>query len=186
MNPPFFFELYNPGSILPGVVGGIALILAFYALHTLPVHYAGLLLIIFSIILFVAEIKIPSYGMLTVGGIVSLFFGSTMLFDEGSTPFIEVIEVSMEVIIFATVITTLFFLFAIGLGLRAQRRKPVTGQEGLVGETGEAVEDFSKGKGQVAVHGEIWEASCDSPIKKGDTIVVTSIENLKIIVKKVT
>lgn len=177
-----FFELYNPGAILPGVVGGISLILAFYALHTLPVNYAGLLLILFSIILFVAEIKVPSYGMLTVGGIVSLVFGSIMLFKD-SLPFIQV---SWKVILFATVITSLFFLIAIGLGLRAQRRKPVTGQEGLVGETGEAVENFSKGKGQVAVHGEIWEAYSESRIKKGDAIIVVSIENLKVIVKKVT
>jgi len=177
-----FFELYNPGSILPGVVGGISLILAFYALHTLPVNYAGLLLILFSIILFVAEIKIPSYGMLTVGGVVSLVLGSIMLFKD-SMPFIQV---SWKVILFATLITTLFFLFAIGMGIRAQRRKPVTGQEGLIGEIGEAVENFVKGKGQVSVHGEIWEAYSKGKIKKGDQIQVISIENLKIIIKKVT
>jgi membrane-bound serine protease (ClpP class) len=130
----------------------------------------------------VAEIKIPSYGMLTVGGIVSLVLGSIMLFKD-SMPFIQV---SWKVILFATVITTLFFLFAIGLGLRAQRRKPVTGQEGLVGETGDAVDHFSKGKGQVAVHGEIWDAFSEDKIKKGDPIKVVSIENLKIIVKKIT
>jgi membrane-bound serine protease (ClpP class) len=175
-----FFELYNPGAILPGVVGAICLILAFYALHTLPVNYAGLLLILFSIILFVAEIKIPSYGMLTVGGIVSIVLGSIMLFQD-SLPFIQV---SWKVILFATLITTLFFVFALGLGLRAQRRKPVTGKEGLVGEQGGAVSDFIKDKGQVAVHGEIWEAFSSDKIKKGDEIVVESIENLKIIVRK--
>jgi membrane-bound serine protease (ClpP class) len=175
-----FFELYNPGAILPGVVGAISLILAFYALHTLPVNYAGLLLILFSIILFVAEIKIPSYGMLTVGGIVSLVLGSIMLFKD-SMPFIQV---SWKVILFATLITTLFFVFAIGLGLHAQRRKPVTGKEGLLGEHGGAVGDFVKGKGQVTVHGEIWEAFSSDKIKKDDDIVVESIENLKIIVRK--
>ena len=175
-----FFELYNPGAILPGVVGGISLILAFYALHTLPVNYAGLLLILFSIVLFIAEIKVPSYGMLTVGGVVSLVFGSIMLFKD-SIPFIQV---SWKVILFATAITTLFFLLAVGLGLRAQRRKPVTGREGIVGERGLAVDQFFKGKGQVAVHGEIWEAISEDKIKKGDNVKVVSIDNLKIIVKK--
>jgi len=177
-----FFELYNPGAILPGVVGAISLILAFYALHTLPVNYAGLLLILLAIILFIAEIKIPSYGMLTVGGIISLVLGSVMLFKD-TLPFFQV---SWKVIAFATIITTLFFVFAIGLGIRAQRRKPVTGREGLVGEAGEAKEDFIKGKGQVEVHGEIWTAFSGEKIKKGDAISVVSIENLKIIIKKIT
>jgi membrane-bound serine protease (ClpP class) len=176
-----FFELYNPGAIFPGVVGGISLILAFYALHTLPVNYAGLLLILFAIILFIAEIKIPSYGMLTVGGVVSLILGSIMLFKD-SLPFLQV---SWKVIAFATVITTLFFLFAIGLGLRAQRRKPATGREGFVGENGYAIENFVKGKGQVSVHGEIWEAFSSDKIKKDDQIRVESINNLKIIIKKI-
>ncbi|MBN2366502.1 MAG: nodulation protein NfeD [Calditrichaeota bacterium] len=177
-----FFELYNPGAILPGVAGAISLILAFYALHTLPVNYAGLLLILLAIILFVAEIKIPSYGLLTVGGIISLVMGSIMLFKD-SLPFIQI---SWKVIVFATVITTLFFVFALGLAFRAQRRKPVTGREGIVGEMGEAVADFSRGRGQVAVHGEIWDAKSDEKIKKGDAVKVESIENLKIMVKKLT
>jgi len=176
-----FFELYNPGAIFPGVVGGISLILAFYALHTLPVNYAGLLLILFAIILFIAEIKIPSYGMLTVGGVVSLILGSIMLFKD-SLPFLQI---SWKVIAFATVITTLFFVVAIGLGLRAQRRKPTTGREGLVGELGYAIENFVKGKGQVSVHGDIWEAFSSEKLKKDDQIKVISIDNLKIIVKKI-
>jgi membrane-bound serine protease (ClpP class) len=94
------------------------------------------------------------------------------------------IQVSWKVIAFATIITTLFFVFALGFGIRAQRRKPVTGQEGLVGERGEAVADFAKGKGQVKVHGEIWEAFSEQKIKKNDEIIVESIDNLKIIVKK--
>ncbi len=177
-----FFELYNPGTILPGVVGGISLILAFYALHTLPVNYAGLLLILFSIILFIAEIKVPSYGLLTVGGIVSLTLGSLMLF-KSSGPFLQV---SWKIIAFAVVLTTLFFLFAVGMGVRAQRRKPVTGSEGLIGEQGEAADDFRKGMGQVAVHGEIWKAESRDKIRKGDKIVVTEVHGLKLIVKKVT
>jgi membrane-bound serine protease (ClpP class) len=176
-----FFELYNPGAILPGVVGGISLILAFYALHTLPVDYAGLLLILFSIILFIAEVKIPSYGLLTVGGIVSLVLGSVMLF-KSPLPFFQV---SWKLIAFATVLSALFFLFAVGMGIRAQQRKPVTGMEGLLGEHGEVLENFSKGKGQVTLHGEIWQAISDDIIRKGDIVVVDEIQNLIIKVKKV-
>jgi membrane-bound serine protease (ClpP class) len=175
-----FFELQNPGSILPGVVGGISLILAFYALHTLPVNYAGVLLILLALILFIAEVKIPSYGLLTVGGILSLVLGSIMLF-KGSMPFFQL---SWKVIAFSTKVTALFFIFVVGLGIRAQRRKPVTGNEGLIGEIGKAVEDFVKGLGQVSVHGEIWEATSADKIKKGDEVTVLSVKNLKITVMK--
>jgi membrane-bound serine protease (ClpP class) len=176
-----FFELYNPGAILPGVVGGISLILAFYALHTLPVDYAGLLLILFSVILFIAEVKIPSYGLLTVGGIVSLVLGSLMLF-KSPLPFLQV---SWKLIVLAALMTTLFFLFAVGMGIRAQRRKPVTGREGIVGEQGEALEHFSKGRGQVSIHGEIWKAISKESIRRGDIVEVEEIQNLIIKVKKV-
>jgi membrane-bound serine protease (ClpP class) len=175
-----FFELLNPGSILPGVVGGISLILAFYALHTLPVNYAGVLLILLALILFIAEVKIPSYGLLTVGGILSLVLGSIMLFKD-SMPFFQV---SWKVIAFATIVTALFFIFVVGLGIRAQLRKPVTGNEGLIGEIGKAVEDFIKGSGRVSVHGEIWEATSADKIKEGDVVTVLSVKNLKITVKK--
>jgi len=175
-----FFELYNPGSIFPGVVGVISIILAFYALHTLPINYAGLLLIIFGIILFLLEVKIPSYGLLTVGGIVSLVLGSLMLF-ESPLPFLRV---SWEVIAAATVTTALFFIFAIGLALRAQQRKPTTGREGLVGEVGEAVDAFKNGQGQVLVHGEIWQATSSDKIKKGDGIRIVGVDGLKIKVQK--
>jgi len=175
-----FFELYNPGAIFPGVIGVISIILAFYALHTLPINYAGLLLIIFGIILFLLEVKIPSYGLLTVGGIVSLVLGSLMLF-ESPLPFLRV---SWEVIAAATVTTALFFIFAIGFALRAQQRKPTTGREGLVGEVGEAVDAFKNGQGQVLVHGEIWQATSSDKIKKGDPIKVIGVAGLKIKVQK--
>lgn len=175
-----FFELYNPGAILPGVVGSISLILAFYALHTLPVNYAGLLLILLSLILFIAEVKIPSHGLLTVGGVVSLILGSIMLF-RSPLPFFQL---SWKMIAFATILTTLFFVFAVGMGIRAQRRKPVTGREGIVGEQGEAIGNFLRGKGEVAVHGEIWRAISGENIRKGDTVFVESVQNLTIKVKK--
>ncbi|NOX37577.1 MAG: nodulation protein NfeD [Calditrichaeota bacterium] len=175
------FELYNPGSIFPGVIGAISLILAFYALQTLPINYAGLLLIILAIILFLLEIKIPSYGLLTIGGIVSLVLGSLMLF-ESPLPFLRV---SWKVIAAATLTTALFFLFAIGMGIRAQRKKPTTGSEGLVGEFGEAIETFRKGAGQVMVHGEIWKAKSRDTIRKGDPIRVTRVDGLHLRVQKV-
>lgn len=176
------FELYNPGAILPGVVGVICLILAFYSLHTLPVNYAGVALILFGILLFVLEIKITSYGLLSVGGAVSLLLGSVMLINSESS--LEFITISWSVIIPAVVFTVLFFVFAIGMGVRAQRKKPVTGVEGLVGETGEAITDL-KPNGEVRVHGEIWTARSDEgTIKGGAGIRVKKVENLLLTVGK--
>jgi membrane-bound serine protease (ClpP class) len=175
-----FFELYNPGSIFPGVIGGICLILAFYALNTLPVNYAGLALIILAIILFALEIKIVSHGILAIGGIISLMLGSMMLVDENSL--LEAMEISMELIILIVILSTAFFLFAITMAIRAQRREPVTGEEGMIGEIGVASSNLNP-TGEVKVHGEIWKAeSTDSEIKKGEEIVVTGVSNLKLIV----
>jgi len=178
-----FFELYNPGAIVPGVIGGICLILAFYSMHTLPINYAGLALIIFAIILFVLEIKVISHGILTVGGVISLALGSMMLIEEESA--LEAMAISIELIIFVVVLTAAFFLFAISLGIKAQRRKPTTGQEGIVGESGTAFTTLNP-QGKVKVHGEIWTAeSEEGKIKKGESVLVTDITNLKIKVKKI-
>jgi membrane-bound serine protease (ClpP class) len=178
-----FFELYNPGAILPGVVGVISLILAFYSLHTLPVNYAGVGLILFGVILFIAEIKITSYGLLTVGGIVSLLLGSIMLIDTESP--LEIIAISWSVIIPAVLVTAAFFIFAIGMGIRAQRRTPVTGQEGMVGVMGEALSDL-RPEGQVRVHGEIWRAVApDQTIKAGARVRVTGVKDLLLTVRAV-
>ena len=176
------FELYNPGAILPGVVGVISLVLAFYSMHTLPVNYAGLALIVFALILFVLEIKIVSHGLLTVGGTISLILGSIMLIKTES--FGEVIRVSWGVIILVVALTVLFFTFAIGMGIRAQRKKPVTGNEGLLGETGEAFSDLDP-KGKVLVHGEIWSAeSSEGKIHKGERIIVSEITGLNLRIRK--
>jgi membrane-bound serine protease (ClpP class) len=177
-----FFELYNPGAILPGIVGGIALILAFYSLHTLPVNYAGAALILFGIILFIVEIKVTSYGLLTVGGIIALLLGSIMLIDAESP--LEIAAVSWSVIIPAVCATAAFFLFAIGMGIRAQRRKPVTGQEGMIGERGEAVSALQP-EGQVRVHGEIWTAvSLEGTLPPGTRIKVEAVHGLSLAVRK--
>lgn len=177
------FELYNPGAIFPGVIGVISLILAFYSLHTLPINYAGLALIIFAIILFILEIKIVSHGILTIGGVISLILGSIMLIDTEST--LEVIEISWQVILIAVVLTTAFFIFAISYGIKAQLRKPATGIEGLIGEIGEALEDLNP-EGQVRVHGELWNAvSIEGFINRGSKIKVEEILNLKLKVRKI-
>lgn len=179
-----FFELYNPGAIFPGVLGFICLILALYSLHTLPVNYAGLALILFAIILFIIEIKVVSYGLLTVGGIISLVLGSIMLINVKSG--LEVIRISWHVILVIAALTVAFFLVAIGFGIKAQTRKPVTGMEGMIGETGEVISDLEP-EGQVRVHGEIWNAECpDETVSKGSKVVVTGVKNLKLIVRKST
>lgn len=178
------FELYSPGAIFPGVIGGISLIVAFYSLQTLPVNYAGVALIIFSVILFILEIKIISHGLLTIGGIISLILGSIMLIDTEST--LEVIRISWYVILVIVILTTAFFLFAIGFGIKAQTRKPTTGVEGIVGETGVTVSDLDP-EGQISVHGELWYAeSSDGFVGKGTKVKVTSVSNLKLTVRKIT
>jgi membrane-bound serine protease (ClpP class) len=177
------FELYNPGAILPGIVGVIALILALYSMHTLPVNYAGLALIVFAIILFLLEIKIVSHGMLAIGGIISLLLGSMMLFRSGSS--LELIKVSRSVILSATAVTALFFLFIVGLGIRAQQRKVVTGIEGLVGSTGEVIMPLAPA-GTVKVQGEIWNAeSLAGTIEKGEKVRIKEMKNLTLLVEKI-
>lgn len=174
-----FFEMTNPGAIFPGVFGGIALILAFYAFQTLPVNYAGLLLIILAIVLFVLETQVASFGALTIGGIIAMVMGSIMLFE--STPYVKL---SFSVIITSVAITALFFTVVVGLIIKAHRRKPVTGMEGLVDEEGKAITDITAKEGMVSVHGEIWSAMSEEPIGKGETVVVESVTNLKLKVRK--
>ncbi len=175
-----FFELARPGAILPGVVGAICLILAFYAFQTLPVNYAGLLLIILGIILFIAEIKIISYGLLTVAGVISMILGSIMLIKT-DVPFFRI---SWIVILPAALLTALFFAAAIGMAVKAHRRQPVTGVEGIIGEPGEAYTDIHP-EGKAFVHGEIWDARSDEPIKQGDKVKIVGTDRMTVIVKKV-
>ena len=176
------FELYNPGAIFPGVIGGISIILAFYSMHTLPINYAGVGLIVFAIILFILEIKIVSHGLLTIGGVISLIMGSLMLINQEST--LEAITISWEIILLFVVLTILFFLFAIGFGVKAQRLKPKTGTEGLIGEIGEVVSDLNP-TGQIKIHGEFWKAkTTEDKIKKGKSVVVQEVTNLVLIVKE--
>jgi len=177
------FELYNPGAILPGIVGVIALILALYSMHTLPINYAGLALIIFAVILFLLEIKIVSHGLLAIGGIISLLLGSMMLIRSNSS--LEMVKISRSIIFSATIVSALFFLFVVGLGIKAQRRKVVTGIEGLVGDIGEVMEALSP-IGIIKVQGEIWNAeSLSGTIDKGEKVRIKEMKNLKLFVEKI-
>jgi membrane-bound serine protease (ClpP class) len=168
-----YFELSSPGSILPGVVGVIALIFAMYAFQWLPINYAGVALIGLAVILFIAEVKITSYGLLSVGGVISMILGSLMLIDT-QVPFLRI---SWTVIVPAVLATAAFFVFSIGLVFRAHRRRPVTGREGMIGEVVVAEKGLSP-SGPVFVHGELWTAVCDRKVKRGTRVRITGVEKM--------
>ena len=174
-----FFELSNPGLIFPGVVGGISIILAFYSFQTLPVNYAGLLLILLAIVFFVAEIKITSYGLLSVAGVVSLVLGSIMLIDSDA-PYLKI---SLKVILPAVITLAAFFIILLRVAIRARRSRVTSGAEGLVGEEGEARTDIDP-QGDVFIQGAHWGAYSDLPLRKGDRVVVLKVEGLKLKVMK--
>jgi membrane-bound serine protease (ClpP class) len=176
-----FFELSNPGVIFPGVFGAICLILAFFALQTLPVNYAGVLLILLAIILFIAEIKVTSYGVLTLGGIVALVLGSLMLIESPD----PALRVSWYVILPMVLTTAGFFIFALSFALRAQMRQPTTGQEGLIGTRCKVTSPI-KPEGKVFVHGEYWNAESEEAFEAGDTVEVVEVTELTLKVKRPT
>ncbi len=175
-----YFELAHPGAIFPGVIGGICLILAFFAFRSLPVNYAGVLLIILGIILFIVEIKVPSYGLLTVGGVISLALGSVFLF-ESSVPFLRA---SLTVIIPTVAVVAGLCILAMTLAIRAQMAKPATGSEGLSQEIGVARTRISP-EGKIFIHGELWNAYADEVIEEGDRVRIVATEGLRVKVKKV-
>jgi membrane-bound serine protease (ClpP class) len=174
-----YFELSNPGAIFPGVIGSICLILAFFAFQTLPVNYAGILLIILSLILFILEIKVTSFGMLTVGGIIALTLGSLMLFDS-SVPFARV---SLDVIIPVVVITSSCCALIVLLAIKAHRRKPTTGREGLLQAQGITKSTLDL-EGKVFIHGEYWDAVSSEPIPEGTRVEVLEVQDTILKVKK--
>ncbi len=174
-----FFELYNPGLIFPGVVGGLSLILAFFSLQLLPMSWAGLLLILLGILLFALEIKITSYGLLSVAGVISMMIGSLMLFDPAKTG----IRVGLHLIIPASIVTALFFAFVVGMGIRAQARKVTTGPEGLIGEVG-IVKMALAPNGKVLVHGELWDAVSDERFEPGEQVEVKGVHGMSLTVTR--
>jgi membrane-bound serine protease (ClpP class) len=174
-----FFELSHPGVILPGVVGVISLILAFYALQSLPVSGAGLLLILLALILFFAELQVVSHGILGLGGVIALTLGSVMLVRSPAAW----LRVSFFAIVPMVAATSLFFLVVLRLALKARRRPASTGREGMVGAVGEALEDLAPA-GNVFVHGETWGARSPETVRKGDRVRVTAVRGLTLEVRK--
>jgi membrane-bound serine protease (ClpP class) len=174
-----FFELMNPGALLPGIIGSISLVVAFYAFQTLPVNYAGLLLIIIGIVLFLLEVKVTSYGLLTASGALSITLGSLMLFDS-PLPFLRI---SLSIIIPATIVTAIFFMITFRLAYKAHKRRPITGIEGLEGLEGITKTEVGPQGGMVRVHGEIWAATSDKLIGKDEQVIVESVSGLKLKVR---
>ena len=169
-------ELYNPGSIFPGVVGAISLILAFYAFQTLPINYAGLALILLAALLFIAEIKIISHGLLTIGGVISLFFGGLMLIDTVD----PALRISKSVLISVALFIGVVVFIVTWLVVKAQKNRPIIGNEGLVGQTGE----IRKG-GYVYVEGALWKIVSTEEYETGSKVEVTAVDGLKLKVKNI-
>lgn len=175
-----YFELSHPGVILPGVVGGIAIILAFFAFQTIPVNYAGILLIILALIFFIMEMKIASYGLLSIAGITSFLLGSLMLFESNGTD----LRLSWQVLIPTLVLVSGFFVVISGLVFKSHLVKPKTGARGLVGEVG-VVKEALMPEGKVFVHGELWRATSKDPIQKGVKVRVLNVVNLVLEVESI-
>ena len=173
-----YFELSNPGAILPGVIGGICLILAFFALSVLPVNYAGIALIILAVIFFIAEVKVTSYGMLTVAGLISMVLGSMMLFKSAD----PAVKVSMSLIITAALFTCVVVTFLVFAVIRTHGTQVQTGAEGLVNRQGVARTDLTP-KGKVFVNGEIWDALAEDPVAAGDSIRIVAVEGMRLRVR---
>jgi membrane-bound serine protease (ClpP class) len=177
-----FFELQNPGAMIPGIVGAIFLILAFFALQTLPVRTAGLMLLGLALVLFILEIKVTSFGILTIGGVVAMFLGALMLFDQ--TPGFSV-GVDWKVALTIAVATGLFFVFALGMAVKARLTQPTTGSEGLIGAPGVAISSINpRHEGDIKIKGEIWRATSPDTVKKGDRVKVVHVDGLVLTVKK--
>ncbi len=175
-----FFELSNPGALVPGILGGIFILLALFSFQTLPINWAGFALILFALILFILEIKVVSYGGLTIGGIVAMTLGSIMLIDSP----VPAMKVSLSMIIPLVLFTATFFLFSMYLYYKAQKRKPFTGIEGFIGAIGTARTDVNK-SGKINIHGEIWSAYSDEAVASGESVEVISVTGLKVKIKKI-
>jgi membrane-bound serine protease (ClpP class) len=175
-----FFELSNPGAILPGVLGGISLILAFYAFQSLPINWAGLLLILFGLALLIAEIKVVSHGILTLGGVVAMVLGSLMLYDAPETG----LRISWFVIIPTVASTAGLVVFALSFGVRALYHRPSTGAPGMLGAPAVARTALDP-EGHVLVQGELWRAVAeDGPVAVGETVTITAVDGLTLKVSR--
>jgi membrane-bound serine protease (ClpP class) len=168
-----YFEFSTPGAVLPGVLGGISLILALYAFQQLPINYAGVLLILLAILMFIAEIKVVSHGVLTLGGLAAMILGSVMLIDSP----LPDMRIPLTTIVLTALTVAAFFMFVVGAGVRALWSKTTTGQEGLVGEVG-VVRSRLAPRGHVFLRGELWNAESEVPAEPGESVRVTQIDGL--------
>jgi membrane-bound serine protease (ClpP class) len=168
-----YFEFSTPGAVLPGVLGGISLILALYAFQQLPINYAGVLLILLAIIMFIAEIKVASHGVLTLGGLAAMIIGSMMLIDTS----LPDMRIPLGAILLTAGSTAAFFFFIVGAGVRALHRKTSTGQEGLIGEIG-VVRSLLAPRGQIFLRGELWNAESEASVEPGESVRVARVEGL--------
>lgn len=175
-----FFELKSPGLVFPGVVGVISLILAFFGLQTLPINYAGLALIVFGIFLFIIELYVASYGLLTTGGIISFVLGSMMLID---TPY-PFLKISLSIILPVAFSFAAIFVLLLGAVIRAHSSKVKTGFEGMIGEKAVAETDISD-SGKIFIHGELWNAVSDEPVKKGGAVKIVGRDSMVFKVEKI-
>ncbi len=173
-----YFELSHPGAVFPGVIGAVCLVLSFFAFQTLPVNYAGMLLIFLSLVFFILELKVTSFGMLTVAGIVALLIGSLMLFEDGPGG----VRLAFKVLVATVGMVSFFFIAVAALVLRAHATRPRSGAGGLVGEHG-VVKTRLDPVGKVFVHGELWRAEASTPIPEGATVVVVAVRGLMLSVR---
>jgi membrane-bound serine protease (ClpP class) len=175
-----FFEISNPGAVLPGVIGAISLVLGMFALQLLPVNYAGLALIVLALILFIAEVKVTSYGALTIGGIAAMLLGSLMLF-EAPPP---LPGLSLWVVVPSTLLIAAFFVFLVGAALKTLTQRPYSGREGLLQQTGVALTAIDRRQGKVFVAGERWDAQSQESIEPGHAVEVIGLDGMTLLVRK--
>ena len=173
------FEIYSPGTIFPGVLGGISLILALYAFQTIPISYAGLSLILLGVIFFVVELKVASHGLLGIAGVISIVIGSVMLVDLPQS-WLSISWLSIATVAVASII---FFLGVLSYAVKAQLSKVRTGREGMIGEVGVARSDIAP-SGKVFLHGELWDARAEDPVEAGERVVVIGVEGMVVKVRK--
>ena len=175
-----FFELSNPGAMVPGVLGAICLLLALYAFHVLPVNYAGLALLLLGIAFMVGELFVPSFGVLGIGGAAAFLIGSLILMETD----VEAYQLSLPLIVTVTAVTALFIFTVIAMALRQRKQPVVSGREQMLGSVGEATGDF-EGTGQIHIQGELWSARSELPVRKGQRVKVRELDGLTLVVEPV-
>ena len=174
-----YFEMSNPGLIFPGVIGAVSMVLSLYAMQTLPIDYAGLLLILLGALFFIAEIGVMSYGLLSLAGVISMFLGSTMLIDSED----PAMQISKDILYPTLGLAIVFSIGILIFATRTRNLKKQGGADGMLGEIG-IVKETLNPNGRVLVHGELWEAECEGKIMEGEHVIVESVVGLKVRVKK--